>query len=234
VTLAPTDFSDLATKPFPQVAVVFVYPVFGKHHDDFARLFAEDYQKYPAGYEHTLYVVSNGGPPTVRMKEVLTGIPCQFLEHDDSGWDIGAYQKAVEVISCDLVVLLGGTVYFEKPNWLHRMVEAYLKHGPHLYGAFACRQPKIHIRTTGFWMPPELLRRYPHRITTVEERYHFEWNKYNFTQWVVDSGRKAILATWSTEIESKDWEPVAGYYGSRIDGDCLIGDKRCNTSGVIR
>ena len=54
--------------PGAKVVAMYCYPVFSGKHDILAQRFVNSYVQHKAGYEHELWVVSNGGPPTPTMK----------------------------------------------------------------------------------------------------------------------------------------------------------------------
>lgn len=215
------------------VTLVYIYPMLGDLHDRYAARFVSTYHEHLPGMRHKLLVVANGGPPTPLARLLFSSIACEFIEHDDSGWDIGGFQKAVEHIDTELAVFCGGTVSFERDGWLKRMHDAYVTHGRRLYGTFACWQPALHIRTTGFWMPTELFAKYPFRITDTSQRYGFEWGPNNMTEWLVRSQLEPVLVTWSGDYFRDRWSRATGFYGTGVPGDCLLRDRQCNTTGYI-
>lgn len=166
-----------------RIAVVYVYPVTGEQiHIDFAKRFIESYQRFPAGIAHKLYVVCNGGPPRSEDRDLWRDINCEFFEHDDEGWDIGAYIHAAHEIPCDMMVCAGGHTYWAHDEWLLSMAAAFAKYGPGLYGASGSFERDPHIRTTTFWCDPRLLALYPHTVRTFDERYAFEAGPESITR----------------------------------------------------
>jgi hypothetical protein len=210
--------------------VVYCCPVasLGSEHANYSRRFAATFLEHPPLYDHELVVVSNGGEPDAATRALFAPLHARFIQHDDSGWDVGSFQCAAKQLSCEVVVFFGGNAYFRKRGWLARMMEAYDKHGPNLYGSFALRgnhNSNDHVRSTGFWMPLELFNRYPRAVDTVDKRYHFEHRFTCLTAWVESIGREAIMVTWSGEFRKDKWGHVPNAYGSGDHSDCLIGDK---------
>jgi hypothetical protein len=208
-----------------KIGVTYVYPVFGGAHDALAERFVASYAQFrPPGIPHAVIVVSNGGPPTPRMRAVMAagGITPTWLEHDDSGWDIGAYRKAARDIPSDLMVFFGGSAYLRGARWLERVIESYQRHGRALYGATGSHVNGAHIRTTGFWMPPELLNAYPYATTSDRgSRYAFEHGPASLTRWVIGQGLKAWMVTWDGEYEPKSWPQIPNGF-HRGDQSALI------------
>lgn len=203
-------------------------PAKGPEHIELAYRFVASMLEFPPGYECELIVISNGGPPSSEMQVLFCALPCfkRFFCHDDTGWDIGGFQQAAKsVVASEILLMFGGNAYFKRSGWLHRMITAYDKHGPHLYGTFGCTVHTPHIRTTGFWLPTELFNRYPKQVRTHEERYDFEHRNGSLTQWVQSEGRRAIMVTWSAEYGPQYWGQVPGAYMSGDHSECLCADR---------
>jgi hypothetical protein len=214
-----------------EVTVVYTYPMLGGEHDIYAARFVETYHAHPAGLPHEVIVVSNGGPPTPLARLIFGSIPCRFVEHDNSAWDIGGFQKAVwsfaiDANRCgDLTVFFGVNAYFRRAGWLNRMVDSFKMFGDTLYGCFGSKVPKLHVRTTGFWISRDLFRKYPHRIVNNDDRYDFEHRSKSLTDWIISLGKTPIIATWSGAYPPQQWGNHPGFYGSGNHSDCLIGDR---------
>ena len=80
----------------PKVALVFIYPING--HQGFstkALEMSQSYQRNPPGADHETIVVCNGAPATQPSKDLFSPLPnLTFIDHDNSGWDIGGFQAA--------------------------------------------------------------------------------------------------------------------------------------------
>ncbi len=190
----------------PSVAVVYVYPTVGDvEHDAAARRFASTYKEFPPLAEHALHVVFNGAEPSSENLAVFAGLEFQAHQHDDTGWDIGAFQAAASRIECDLMVFLGGNSYFKRAGWLKRMVEATRAHGDGLYGASASYERDPHVRTNAFWCDPMLVRAYPLRVRTDEDRYRFEASRVSITRMAASVGLGCWLVTWDGEYGRGEW-----------------------------
>jgi len=191
------------------VAVVYVWPQLKvNQYYPLALRFAQTWLRFPPGSEdHTLYIIGNGGEVPMLARAPFAPIPgCQFREHDNTGWDIGAFQSASETIPGDLLVCLGAPVHFHHSGWLDRMVDSYLVHGPALYGCWAYLSPNWHVRTTAFWCPPELLNAYPYTIGSGRKsRYEFEHGGNSFTRFVLGAGFDCNLVTWDGVYPFDQW-----------------------------
>lgn len=213
-----------------KVAVVYVHVPGDPHHIGLAQRFSIYFREQPPMYPHELIVVCNGSGPTAQTHQIFSGLDARFIDHDDSGWDIGAYQKAASVVSADLMVFLGGTAYPQRSGWLARMVEAYQKHGVALYGCTANRgdgrvNVYPHIRTTGFWLPPSLMNQYPIRVSRQDQRYEFEHGRTCLTEWIKSQGLKAWVVSKDGEYEWEHWDLVPNGFHRGDQSGLLIRDR---------
>lgn len=192
-----------------KTTLVYVHPVINSTvYSAAARRFTESYMNNPPGEsDHEIVVCLNGGTKGPDHDKLFAPLPVRFIEHSNWGKDIGAFQLAAETIPCDLLVCFGSHIYFHHPGWLDRMVQVCEENGPSIYGAWGMSQPLPHLRTTGFWLPPELLRGYP-RIISDNERYSFEHGNESITLWSQKIGFEPFMVTWSGVFPMKDWHMV--------------------------
>lgn len=175
-----------------------------------ARRFVKTYMDHPpGGTQHDVFVVINGDQPRDTDKKTFHPLPVTFVHHDNFGKDIGAFQRAArEIKGYDLMLFCGAEVFFRRAGWLDLMVSAYQRNGPGIYGAFAFHTPHLHIRTTCFWMPPELLLLYPILVGN-DQRYEFEHGpRHGISKWCIDSGFNAWLVTWMGVYPPREWRHV--------------------------
>lgn len=217
-----------------KVAIVYIYAGgLGHQYAVWTNRFLESYHNNPPGMDHSSIVVLNGTKSSSELACLFSPLPkCFFLEHDNSGYDIGGFQFAARNFPCDLMVFFGSSTFYRRPGWLRRMVEAYEKHGPALYGAMGNRgdiKIKVwpHIRTTAFWMDPGLMNAFPHTITRREERHPFEHGPHCFTGWVVGKGLKALVVTWKGEYEWANWDDDPEGFSRGRQRNLLAGDHLC-------
>lgn len=183
-----------------------------------ARRFAASYIQHPPGAtQHDVYVVVNGDIVRKYDEKPFHPLPVKLITHDNFGKDIGAFQKcAREIKGYDLMVFCGAEVRFRRAGWLDLMMMAYEKKGPGIFGAFAFHQPALHIRTTCFWMPPELLNLYPYQIGN-EHRYDFEHGANSIAKWTIDSGFNAWMVTWLGIYPPAEWRHVENHEAVVLD-----------------
>lgn len=189
------------------VALVYVHPRPNQRmYLPMARRFVRSYQDHPpGGTDHSLHVIINGDEPKKSDQRTFSPLEPHFHQHDNFGKDIGAFQKAAREIPCDLMVFMGAHVHFPKAGWLDVMANAYLRNGPGIYGAYAFHNPALHIRTTCFWMPPDMLRMYPVNVGN-DQRYEFEHGRtHGIAKWVIDIGLNAWQVTWRAIYPPESW-----------------------------
>lgn len=215
---------DHSRAPGVKVALVYVFPNLKRGtYEPMARRFCESYQEFPPGETgHSLHVAVNGGPLDDRQCKLFNPLPVEFHQHDNSGRDIGAYVKLSKSIPCDLMVCLGSPIHFWRAGWLDRMLDVYLSVGPGLYGPWGFRQPFLHLRTTAFWLPPELLSSYPHPVDD-QHRYEFErGQQLSITAWTQQNGLPVSVVGWRSVLACPDFEPLP-------DRELLMLDQHCRS-----
>lgn len=213
-----------------KVEIVYVYPtVAGNGYDHYAERFVQSYLKNPPSVEHSTTVVFNGNPASAEMKELFALLPeVKFMLHDNSGYEIGAYQAACRASHADMIVFFGASAYVRKSGWLLQMARAFQLHGEAQYGCMANRGAgdiRPHLRTTGFWTSPKLFNAYPYKITKPEQRYPFEHGPECFTSFIARMGLKNWLVTAIGQYLWAEWDSAPG--GIHRDGqvNLLTGDR---------
>jgi len=207
-----------------RICIVYVCPQINPDvYGPAARRFADTYIANPPGLnDHEVVVCLNGGNGHgPYQRKLFEPLPVTFVEHNNWGKDIGAFQAAAQSLTCDLLVCFGSHIYFHRAGWLDRMVQVFESNGPSLYGAWGFHQPKPHLRTTGFWLPPELLRGYPKTIGD-RDRYGFEHGPESITLWSQRLGFEPMQVTWDGAYPMPDWRVVnraeSLFYDQWFDG----------------
>lgn len=214
-----------------QVTVIYIYPMAGEgRYGQLALNFLESYRSNPPGYKHDTVVVANGAPITEDMRHMFGGLPGLILfEHDNSGYDIGAWQHVCREIPSEMVVFLGASTYFKGANWLKRMVEAVEAHGDAQYGTMGnlgnLQGVAPHIRTTAFWMFQSLFNSYPIAIIKAEQRYEFEHGRSCFTSWVQSIGLKSWVINWRSDLVWPHWNDSPNGFHRGNQMDLMVGDR---------
>lgn len=206
-----------------KVAVCYVHP--DLHHGTYvplAKRFARTYMENPSGIrDHDLHVLVNLGLPNRAhtYQALFNPLPVNLHFHDNSGKDIGAFQMAARRIGCDLLVCLGAPVYFHKPGWLDQIIDVYERNGPALYGCWAFHNPANHIRTTSFWMPPQLLQSYPYQVNDGY-RYEFEHGQNSIVAHARSLGMESYMVTWKGCFGVTQWHHASQEDSLMLDQHC--------------
>jgi len=219
-----------------RVCCIYNYPVpsLGAEHAALAERFVKSYQQYPPLFEHTMLVVSNGGPPAGKAIAQFSWIKdTRFLQRDNHGMDIGAYQLAATYGSFDMMVFFGGSSYIRGMGWLKRMVSAFETVGQNdLFGCTGNQgelYAKVwpHIRTTALWCSPKLINEHPFRVTRNDQRYPFEHGPVGLTSWVLSSGRKAWVVGWDDIKGVHECNSMREGFHQGSQANVMVGDRLC-------
>ena len=188
-----------------RILVAYVAVTGGPITLDYISRFVASYQLFPPGVEHQTVVICNGGP--LKNEEGLCFLPMNAVLYPrlNDGWDIGGFIDVAKQFACDMLVCLGESVYFHRAGWLARMVEAWNKFGPGMFGFWSSNLVRPHMNTTGFVCDPALIAAYPFIINTRQDRYDFEHGQQPFWKRVVAQGRPVRFVTWDGEWEPAKW-----------------------------
>lgn len=219
----------LLRKSEPKIAVVYVYPL-GAQFDPLALRFVRSYQGAPTPIDHELYIIANGGEPSPIMIQMFQEVDCQWMVHDNTGWDIGAFQAASRTIPCKLMLFFGNSGYIRHPDWMKRVTQSWLQHGEALYGSMGnLGDMRLgiypHIRTTGFWCNPQMLDNYPGIVEHPAQRYPFEHGNRNFTAWVRENGLHAWVINAHSDLDWPHWNDDPNGFRRGNQGELLFGDR---------
>ena len=205
-----------------KIAIVYIYPALdARRYQSMARRFVQNYMKFPPGASpHEITIMVNAGD-SGHLKiydRTFRPLTCKFVMHTNFGKDIGAFQSAAESLKeFDLMVCLGAPTRPRSAGWLDYIARIYESNGPGLYGAWGFHQPRPHIRTTAFWLPPKLFTSYPHRVSN-EIRYEFEHGTGSIRAHAASLGMDSFMVTLRGCFPISDWHHAA-------NEDCLFLDQ---------
>jgi hypothetical protein len=209
-----------------RIAIVYVHPTAADAKwTEAAERFVSAYRGFPPLAPHTLHVVFNGGTPAPESRAIYADLNCEFHERDNTGWDVGAFQDMASKIECDMLVCLGAFTYFRREGWLKRMAGVFQERGEGLYGASASYDVTPHIRTAGFWCHPGLLRAYPRRVRTYEQRYEFEHGGASVTDLAERVGLGCWMVTWDGVYPKPEWRQPTDIFRRGDQGSSLFYDR---------
>ena len=215
-----------------KIEVVYVCPAnAGDQFIAYAWRFLESYHSNPPGMDHGTIIICNGSSPSNSVYALFKTMPdCKFFLHDNSGYDIGAFQHVSKSVHCDMMVFLGSSAYVQGEGWLERMAEAFKTNPDCQFGSMGnTGNLRInvypHIRTTGFWMRPSLFSSYPMLVNRPDQRYPFEHGKYCFTQWLKRRGIASYVVTWSGKFEMPNCNQDPNGFHRGDQSSLLCGDR---------
>lgn len=211
-----------------KIAVAYVFPQVSQSvYEPMAKRFSAQYCRFPPGViDHELYVICNGGGRiTPRQEALFAPLVPKFIYHDNTGRDIGAYQMAARTIPCDLLVCIGAPARPRYACWLDIMVRAVEDNGPGLFGCWGFHAPAVHLRTTVFWITPQVFNAYPIQVGN-DQRYHFEHSHESITMWTIKKGFPCLQVTARGAFSVENWHHVE-------QADSLFADQHCDRIGWV-
>lgn len=212
-----------------KIVYCFPSPAMVQTAERYALRFIESYNLFPPGVSHETIIVLNGWKYSLELECMFSSLQgVQFLEHDNSGYDCGAFQQAAATCECDFMVFFGMSTYFRIENWLLTMATAYLNNGPGLFGVMGNRgvgNIHPHIRTTGFGTSPKYMNQYPVRVVRADQRYLFEHGPDCLTGWFKRKGMKVMVVASNGVYEWANWDKIPGSYHRGAQESLLCGDR---------
>lgn len=214
-----------------KIAIVYIFPMDGAlGYLDLAARFIHSYHRCPPEEEHQTIIVSQGKVSEESHFLFLSLPNTTHFSHDNSGYDIGAFQHVSREIPADLMVFFGATSYLKCTGWLRRMRESFQKHGNTLYGTMGNRGVAHvgvmpHIRTTGFWMSPSLFNKYPMVVSRPDQRYLFEHGQNCLTSWIVNQGKIPWVVAYDGDYPMTQWDMIPNGYHQGDQSNLLSGDR---------
>lgn len=189
-----------------KIAVAYTAVVNGPLTEDYSTRFVATFHEYPPGVECDVIVICNGGMLPTRIALLFSGMNARMFPRSNEGWDVGGYIEAARgpCKDYDMMMCCGESVYFHREGWLKRIVEAWEKIGPGMYGPFSSNNVMSHLGTTAFACHPIMLTNYPVKVTERTSRYEFEHGKTSLWRRLAKMGVPVRLVTWDGE-----WEPMA-------------------------
>jgi hypothetical protein len=188
------------------------------------RRFISTYTTFPGNFPHEFHVICNGGASNPKILNLFSGLSPIYHYHDNSGWDIGAFHKVASV-DCDLMLFLGANIHFRRTGWLRRLIDAYKKFGPGLYGPSASFDISPHIRTTAFMCDPRLIRAWTKNISRPKDRHKFEVGPISLTAAANRQGISCILVTWDGFYLQNEWRKAPNIFRRGDQSNCLMFDR---------
>ena len=217
-----------------KIDALYVHLVGNTDSERLAYQFVESVSKFPPGADLNWVIAlnsPNGQELSTEMKQVFEALGnVTYFKHDNSGWDIGAFQAYSKTSKADFVLFFGSSSYARKNNWALPMITAFKTYGPNaIYGVTANLGNRDgvspHLRTTAFWCTPELFNRYPTRVTKPEDRYPFEHGHQSMTVWAWSQGYQVYVVETENVFAYPDWDNGPEGFQRGTQKNLLFGDR---------
>lgn len=186
---------------------------------------------FPPQCEHNLVVLTDYGHEQ-EAGDIFSFLPnVRTVGTPDHAKDLSRYEAYVRQSLASCVMLLGGSSYCRKPGWALRAFTAFQRMGAqNLYGTCGHTGSggvRPHIRSTGMWASPELLRRYPGWPRDYAGRYQAEHGLGCLSDWVRSQGGQCWVINLGSEytLDRANDDPQGYQKGSQQA--LLIGDRLC-------
>lgn len=216
----------------PKLEIGYCFPG-GDEHLGYAYRFLNTLLQNPPMCEAKLTLLTDAGNQAEAL-DLFCMVPnVNTMVTPDQGKDLSRYFALAEVSSADVVMFLGGSTYCRRPGWGLRVLTSFQTMGSNnLYGA--CGHTGVgpvrpHLRTTGFWCSPIVLRRYPKRPKNQAERYMVEHGAGCISDWFHQQGYQRWVINFGTAhtLDRANDDPN-GYGGrNKTHSSLLIGDRLC-------
>lgn len=208
--------------------ICFCFPR-GDQHIEHGFRFLNTYLSFPPMIEHNSIILTDPGYET-EAEEFFSLLPnVRAVGTPDHARDLSRYEAWSKQTNADCMMMLGGSTYCRRDGWGLRAYTAFQRLGPqNLYGACGhTGQGPVHkhIRTTGFWASPALLRRYPAWPQNAGGRYEAEHGQSCISGWVLRNGGQCWVINFGSEhtLENANDDPQGYARGSQRD--LIIGDR---------
>jgi hypothetical protein len=213
--------------PQPSIRIAYVYVPHNGEYRDLANRFFDFYDRFPPTCPHRLTVIWNGFHANAQNRNMPWHPNTEVWLNDNTGWDIGAYIKLASETTQDMLVCFGSHATIRRREWLDRLVEAWRRHGPGMYGCTASHEVRPHLNSSGFACSPALLSAYPVPMINQGDRYFFEHGSGAFWRLVQAAGFPVKLVTADGEFDWRDWRKAADIYYRGNQSQCLCWFRAC-------
>jgi hypothetical protein len=202
----------------PHVVCCYIFPIIENRFFELARKFVASYQTHQAGLEHKLLVVLKGNPDpaaSAQACEVFQCVPCDFLAHPNTGYDIASYiAVAQQSTAYELICCIGAYTSLRADNWLAKLCRP-MQEDPQvgLAGAFGSCEESPHIRTSLFVLRTSFFRSMTwNDVITKQDGYMFEWGPDSLTQRMFARGATCMVVDCDGKaFSTPDWGKMGGF-----------------------
>lgn len=162
------------------------------------------WNQFPPEQDTDVIVICNGGVVSTEEALLFSSLKARFFPRSNFGFDIGGYIECSKSILAqyDMVLYCGESVYFWKPGWLKKLVEAATRFGKGFYGVFGSHVIRAHLQTTSFFCFPSAVANYPLIVSDRKSRMEFEHGERALWRRLHARNIPVRLVTWDS-----DWGP---------------------------
>lgn len=195
----------------------------------YAYRFITSFSQFPPQVEANIVILTDPGELDGELELARTLPNVSFFQCPAPGKDLSRYFAYAEQSDADVIMCLGGSTYCRRAGWGLRAVTAFMNMGPiNLYGACGhtgAGPVRPHIRTTGFWCSPKVLRRYPMRPHSHAERYQVEHGGGCLSDWFANQGGQVLVVNFGSEFDLAHANDDPNGYARGNQANLLIGDR---------
>lgn len=205
------------------ITVAYIVVSTGSKTSELVARFVATWLHFPPCIPVRLIAVCNGGPLDSEVGSMLALAGAEFYPRHNEGADLGGYQDVAKNYPSDLQLCLGESCFFHRAGWMERILAAWTRHGPGLYGFMASNLLIPHLNTTAFAIDPKLFAQWSYPFDTRPARYAFEHSTIDpFWKRVRAVGRPVRLVTFSGMYEYWEWRTTSNAFWQGDQSDCLI------------
>lgn len=207
-----------------KVCVAFIAVCNGPITSDYCARFVTTWHEYPPEFPTDLCIICNGGPLTIEQSLIFAEFDARMFVRSNDGWDIGGQIEAARgpCADYDAVLWAGESIYFHRAGWLARLVQAWERHGPGMYGPYSSNAVRAHLNTTAYFCSPTLLKQYPSRVSSRKDRYEYEHGMNSLWRRTATRGMPVRLVTWDGEWEPRLWRMPPNILWRGDQSNCLM------------
>lgn len=201
----------------------------GDDHLAYAYRFINSYAQFPPQVDHETVILTDPGELDGEFDLARSLPKVSFFQCNAPGKDLSRYFAYCEQSTADVVIFLGGTTYCRRTGWGLRAATSFQNLGSNnLYGSCGhtgAGPVRPHIRTTGFWASPAMMRRYPMRPMNHAERYGVEHGTGCLSDWFAAQGNRVLVVTFNGEWDLAHANDDPNGYARGNQSSLLLGDR---------
>jgi len=201
----------------------------GNDHLQYAFRFLNSYLTFPPQVEHTLVLLTDFGNEPEALELFATVPNVRAVGTPDYAKDLSRYEAYSKQCGASCMMMLGGSSYCHRPGWGLRALTAFQKLGSSAIlgtcGHTGAPGVHKHLRSTGWWTSPDLLRKYPYWPKDHAGRYGAEHGSLCFSAWAQQIGFPIWVVSFAGEYPLERSQDDPNGYARGNQTNVLIGDR---------